>query len=94
MSTIRKPSKGSTSQTTSAPKQPWKQESKMVEVAMVKEPKKATKGRKRERSGIPPPFSILVEDLYSILEAWVKDSMVVLPECRREPIEKEKRGTL
>ena len=66
----------------------------MVEVAMVEEPKKATNGRKRERSGIPPPFSILVEDLYSILEAWVKDSMVVLPECKREPIEEEKRGTL
>ena len=46
---VRKPSKGSTSQTTSAPRKPWKWESKKVEVAVVEEQKKATKGRKRER---------------------------------------------
>ena len=46
---MRKPSKGSTSQTTSAPRQPWKRESKKAEIAVVEEPKKATKGRKRER---------------------------------------------
>ena len=57
---------------------------------MVKEPKKAAKGRKRERSGILHPFSISVEELYNILKAWVKDSMVVLPECKRELIEEEK----
>jgi len=31
---------------------------KKVEVAMVEEPKKATKGRKRERNSIPPPFCL------------------------------------
>lgn len=35
-----------------------------------------------------------MEELYSILEAWVKDSMVVLPECKCEPTEEEKRGVL
>ena len=35
-----------------------------------------------------------MEELYSILEAWVKDSMVVLLECKREPTEEEKRGVL
>ena len=49
---VKKSSKGSTSQTTSTPRQPWKRESKKVEVAVVEEPKKAAKGRKRERSGI------------------------------------------
>ena len=68
---MKKPSKGSISQTTSAPRQPWKRESKKVEVVVVEEPKKATKGRKRERerSDIPPPFSILAKELYNILEA-------------------------
>ena len=46
---VKKPSKGSTSQITSTPRQPWKRESKKVDVAMVEEPKKAAKGRKRER---------------------------------------------
>ena len=39
---------------------------------MVEEPKKATKGKKRERGSIPPPFTISTEELYNILEAWVK----------------------
>ena len=65
-----------------------------MEVAVVEKPKKAAKGRKRERSGIPPPFSVLVEELYSILKAWVKDGVVVLPECKPEPTEEEKRGAL
>jgi len=91
---MKKPSKGSTSQATSTPRQPWKQESKKVEAAVVEKPKKAAKGRKRERSGIPPPFSVSTEELYSILEAWVKDCVVVLSECKREPIEEEKRGVL
>ena len=43
----------------------------------MEEPKKAAKGRKRERSGIPPPFFVSVEKLYSILKAWVKDGVVV-----------------
>ena len=42
----------------------------MVEVVVVEEPEKAAKARKRERSGIPPPFSISAEELYSILEGW------------------------
>ena len=67
---------------------------------MVKELKKAAKGRERERerererSGIPHPFSVLVEELYSILEAWMKDGMVVLPECKHEPKKEEKQGAL
>lgn len=48
---VKKPSKGSTSQTTSTPKQPWKWESKKVKVDVLEEPKKATKGRKWKRSG-------------------------------------------
>ena len=61
---------------------------------MVEKPKKAIKGRIKERSGIPPPFSVSTEELYNILKAWVKDGMVVLPKCKREPTEKEKLGTL
>lgn len=61
---------------------------------MVEKPKKAIKGRIKERSGIPPPFSVSTEELYNILKAWVKDDMVVLPKCKREPTEKEKLGTL
>ena len=91
---VRKPSNGSTSQTTSAPRKPWKRESKKVEVTVVEKPKKATKVNKRERSGFPPPFYVSAEELYNILEAWVKDGMMVLPECKREPIEEEKRGAL
>ena len=40
-----------------------------MEIAVVKEPKKDIKGRKRGGSGISPPFSVLAEELYSILEA-------------------------
>ncbi|KAL0008381.1 hypothetical protein SO802_009883 [Lithocarpus litseifolius] len=87
---VKKPSKGSSSQTISTPRQPWKQESKNVEVAVVEEPKKAAKGRKRERNGISPSFSVSGEELYNIFEAWVKDGVVVLPECKREPTEEEK----
>lgn len=75
---VRKSSKSSTSQATSAPKQSWKWESKKIEVAMAEETKKVTKGRKRGRIGIPPPFFGSIEELYNILEAWVKDGMVVL----------------
>lgn len=57
---------------------------------MVEEPKKATKGRKKERNSIPPPFSVSTKELYSILEAWVKDCVVVLPECKCEPTEEKK----
>ena len=41
-----------------------------------------------------PIFSISAEELYSILEAWVKDGMEVLPEYKHVAIEEEKRGTL
>ena len=54
--------------------------------------KKATKGRIRERSSIPPPFSVSTKELYIILEAWVKDGVVVLPKCKCEPTKEEKRG--
>lgn len=43
---VRKPSKGLASQTTSAPKQPWKRESKKVEVAVVEEPKRLPKAKR------------------------------------------------
>ena len=66
----------------------------MVEIVMVEEPKKATKGKKRERGSIPPPFTISTEELYNILEAWVKDGVVVLLECKREPTDEEIRGPL
>ena len=65
----RRPSKCLTSQTARASKQSWKWESKKREAVVVKEMKKATKGRKRERSGIPPPFLVLAEELYSIVDA-------------------------
>ena len=59
---------------------------------MVEEPKKAAKGKKRERErgSIPPPFTVSIEELYSILEAWLKDGVVVLPECKRESTDEEK----
>ena len=44
---VKKPSKGSTSEAISTPRQPWKQESKKVEVIVVEEPKKAAKGKKK-----------------------------------------------
>ena len=61
---------------------------------MVEKPEKAAKGKKRERCDILPPFSILTEELYSILEAWVKDGAVVLLECKREPTKEKKRGAV
>ena len=87
---VRRPSKCLTSQTTDAFKQSWKWESKKREVAVVEETKKATKGSKRERSGTPSPFSVSVEELYSIIDSWVKDGVVVLPAYKREPTEEEK----
>ena len=61
---------------------------------MVEKPKKATKVKKRERNGIPPPFYVSAEELYNILKAWVKDGVMVLLKCKREPIEEKKRGAL
>ena len=93
---VRKLAKGLTSQTPRASRQPLKWESKNVEVAMVVETKIASKGKKRERerererNDIPPPFSILAEELYSILEAWVKDGVVVLPEYKHKATKEEK----
>jgi len=87
---VRKPSKGLTSQAMSMPRQPWRREGKKVEVTVAEEPKKVVKGKKRERGGIPPPFPVSIEELYSILEAWLKDGVVVLPKCKREPTEEEK----
>ena len=57
---------------------------------MVEEPKKAAKGKKRERGSIPPPFTVSIEELYGILEAWLKDGVVVLLECKHESIDEEK----
>nr|POE55158.1 hypothetical protein CFP56_02160 [Quercus suber] len=86
---VRKPSKGSNSQIVSAPRQPWRRENKKVEVAMTEEPKKVAKGKKRDKGGTPPPFTVSTEELYSILEAWVKDGLVTLPECHEDPMEEE-----
>ena len=60
---IRKPSKGSTSQAVSMPRQPWRREDKKVEVVVAEEPKKVVIGKKRERGGIPPPFTVFTEKL-------------------------------
>ena len=58
---------------------------------MVEEPKKAARARReRERGSIPPPFTVSIEELYGILEAWLKDGVVVLPECKHESIDEEK----
>ena len=51
---------------------------------MAEEPKKVDKGNKREKGGIPPPFTVSTEELYSILKAWVKDGVVTLLECKHE----------
>lgn len=61
---------------------------------MVEKTNKVTKGRKREKSDIPPPFSVSANELYCFLDAWVKDGVVVLPDYKHEPTEKEKRGVL
>ena len=34
------------------------------------------------------------KELYSILEAWLKDGIVVLPKCKHEPTKEEKRSPL
>ena len=91
---IRKPSNGWTLQAVSRPRQSWRRESKKVEVVVVKEPKKVAKNKKREIGSISPPFTVSIKKLYSILEAWLKDGVVVLPECKHEPVEEEKRGLL
>ena len=46
---MRKPSKGFTSQTVSTPRQSWWRENKKVEVAVVEESKKVVNAKKRER---------------------------------------------
>ena len=65
-----------------------------MEVTVTEKPKLVVKGKKRERGGIPPPFTISTKMLYRILEAWLKDGVVVLPECKREPTKEEKRSPL
>ena len=44
---VRKPSKGLTSQAMSAPRQLWRRENKKVKVAVTEELKKVAKGKKR-----------------------------------------------
>ena len=87
---VRKPSKGLTSQTMSVPRQLLRRENKKMEVVMTKEFKKMAKGKKRDRGGIPPPFTVSIKELYSILEAWVKNGVVTLLECKHDPTEEEK----
>ena len=57
---------------------------------MTEETKKVAKGKKKDKGSILPPFTVSTEELYSILEAWVKDGLVTLLECKHEPIEEEK----
>ena len=57
---------------------------------MTEEFKKMAKGKKRDRGGIPPPFTVSIKELYSILEAWVKNGVVTLLECKHDPTEEEK----
>ena len=61
---------------------------------MTEETKKVAKGKKKDRGSILPPFTVSTEELYSILEAWVKDGLVTLLECKHEPIEEEKQNSL
>ena len=91
---IRKPSMGLTPQAANTPRHSWRREGKKVEVVVGEEPKKATKNKRREKGSIPPSFTVSTEELYNIVEAWLKDGVVVLPKCKREPIEEEKRGPL
>ena len=91
---VGKLSKGLTSQAVRVPRQPWRKEGKKIEVVVAKEPKKVVKGKKRERGGIPPPFIVSTEELYSILEAWLKDGVVVLPKCKHKPTKEEKQSSL
>ena len=74
------------------PRQSWRKENKKVEVVVAEEPKKVVKGKKRERGSIPPSFTVSTEELYSIIEAWLKDGVVVLPECKHEPTEEKKQS--
>ena len=53
---VGKPSKGSTSQAMSAPRQLWRRENKKVEVTVTEEPKKVAKGKK----GIEVVFPLLL----------------------------------
>ena len=58
------------------------------------EPKKVIKSKKKERGGILPPFTMSTKELYSILETWLKDDVMVLPKCKCEPTEEEKQSPL
>ena len=65
---VRKPLKGLTSQAVSASRQPWRTEIK-VEVAMTEKPTKIAKGKKRDRGGIPLPFTVSTVSTLG-LEKW------------------------
>ena len=71
-----------------------KERNKKVEVSVTEEPKKVAKGKKRDRGGITPPFTVSTEELYCILEARVKDGVVTLLEYKHEPMEEGKRNPL
>lgn len=58
---VRKSTKSSTSYTSNVSKPPWKQASKKIEVVVVEEVRKGARGKKRERDGIPPLFTISAE---------------------------------
>ena len=71
-----------------------KERNKKVEVAVTEEPKKVTKGKKRDRGGITLPFTVFTEELYCILKARVKDGVVTLLEYKHEPTEEGKQNPL
>ena len=54
------------------------------------EERKQESGGCYDRKSIPPPFTVSTKELYSIIDAWVKDGIVMLPKCKHEPTKKEK----
>lgn len=60
---------------------------------MLKESKRQPRVRReRERGIIPPPFTVSIEELYSILEVWVRYGVVVLPKCKCEPTDEKNKN--
>ena len=54
-----------------------------------KSPRRQPRVRKGRGSN-PPPFTVSTEELYNILEAWLKDGVVVLLECKPKSTDEEK----
>ena len=54
-----------------------------------KSPRRQPRVRKGRGSN-PPPFTVSTEELYNILEAWLKDGVVVLLKCKPKSTDEEK----